>query len=520
MTHDWVLGLSLGLTAFAAALAGAALLAYLAPRTRGGSIFAHGAGDGALFVFDGEALVDASPEGRALLAAAPVRGNPWQRLMAFLAPRFPDLDRRLGSIATEGRFVLNGAEADGAQTPMTLIAEWRSGLLRIQVADPDTDGLAGLSDPLTLRAMDEELRLLRGTVAQAPLPIWLESDEGAVVWANTAYLALSRSLLGPEPEISWPLPRVMAVKSAATQRVRAGASSWFEAHVKPADGGRMVYALPIDGLIEAEASLRDFTQTLTKTFAHLPIGLAVFDRRRRLALFNPALTDLTGLPVDFLAAQPLLFHVLDRMRERQMLPEPKDYVEWRQRIIDLEKAAAAGLYMETWNLPGGQTYRVIARPHPDGALAMLFEDISTETTRVRRFRADLELGQSVIDAMEEAVVVFSPSGQLVMSNASYTRLWGHDPAASMAGDSAIGAMADYWRARSAPTMVWSEAEDFVARLEDRLGRQSEIRLTDGRLVDCRFVPLAGGATMIGFGLRRAEEVKPVKAVFARAQGPT
>jgi PAS domain-containing protein len=316
------------------------------------------------------------------------------------------------------------------------------------------------------------------------------------------------------------LPRLMKVKSGATQRVRAGSSSWFEAHIHPADGGRMVYAVPIDALVQTEASLRDFTQTLTKTFAHLPIGLAVFDKRRHLALFNPALTDLTGLPVDFLASQPLLFHVLDRMRDRQMIPEPKDYVEWRQRIIDLEKAAASGLYMETWNLPGGQTYRVIARPHPDGALAILFEDISTETTRARRFRADLELGQSVIDAMEEAVAVFSPSGLLVMSNASYAQLWGHDPSASVSADSGIGAMAEYWRSRSAPSPIWSEVEDFVARIEDRQAWQGEARLTDGRLVGCRFVPLAGGATMIGFSLRRGDETKPVAAVFARARART
>jgi hypothetical protein len=199
-----------------------------------------------------------------------------------------------------------------------------------------------------------------------------------------------------------------------------------------------------------------------------------------------------------------------------MIPEPKDYVEWRQRIIDLEKAAASGLYMETWNLPGGQTYRVIARPHPDGALAMLFEDISTETTRARRFRADLELGQSVIDAMEEAVAVFSPSGLLVMSNIAYADLWGHDPAGSVAGDTGIGAMADHWRGRSAPSPIWSDAVDFVASLDDRRAWQGDARLNDGRLIGCRFVPLAGGATMIGFSLRRGEEATPVNAVFARA----
>jgi hypothetical protein len=42
----------------------------------------------------------------------------------------------------------------------------------------------------------------------------------------------------------------------------------------------------------------------------------------------------------------------------------------------LEEEAASGLFEETWSLPGGQTYRVIGRPHPNGALAFMFEDIS------------------------------------------------------------------------------------------------------------------------------------------------
>ncbi len=517
MEYDLALGLSLVLSAFAAALGGAWLLAWLVKGRPARSVFAGGMRPETSFVFDGEALIDASPEGRALLAAAPVRGPPWQRLMAFLAPRFPDLGKRIEALSTEGRIVMNADHARSGQSPMTLLAEWRGGLTRITLSDPDVDGMMSLADPLTLRAIDEELRLLRGTVAQAPMPIWLETGEGEVIWANTVYMALARRMLGPEQDFAWPLPRLMKVKGTEAHRVRAGANQWFEAHVRPADGGRMIYAQPIDGLVQAEATLRDFTQTLTKTFAHLPIGLAVFDKRRQLVLFNPALLDLTGLPADFLTLQPLLFDFLDRMRDRQMIPEPRDYVEWRQRIIDLEKAAASGLYMETWNLPGGQIYRVIARPHPDGALAMLFEDISTEMSRTRRFRADLELGQSVIDAMDEAVAVFSAAGHLVMSNAAYALLWSHDPASAVTGEAGISDFAAHWRRMSAPSGVWSEAEDFVVRTEDRAERLCEARLLDGRLIGCRFVPLAGGATMIAFRPSRSEDTLLLGPVFRHSR---
>ena len=74
----------------------------------------------------------------------------------------------------------------------------------------------------------------------------------------------------------------------------------------------------------AEDPLRKFMQVLTKAFAHLTIRLAVFDQARRLALFNRALTDLSGLPIDFLTGRPRLFGFLDKLRERHLFPEPKD----------------------------------------------------------------------------------------------------------------------------------------------------------------------------------------------------
>ena len=109
--------------------------------------------------------------------------------------------------------------------------------------------------------------------------------------------------------------------------------------------------LPADAAVRAERSLREFVQTLTKTFADLPIALAIFDRQRQLQLFNPALIDLTNLPTGFLTARPTLFDLLDKLRELRMVPEPKDFRSWRQQMSNLESAAATGHHVEEWSLP-------------------------------------------------------------------------------------------------------------------------------------------------------------------------
>ena len=276
---------------------------------------------------------------------------------------------------------------------------------------------------------------------------------------------------------------------------------WFATEVKSDIG----YAVPIDDLVRAEASMRDMVQAMAKTFAHLPTGLAVFDHTRHLQSFNPALADLTNLSPEFLSRRPSLIAMLDGMRDRNMIPEPKDWKGWRHQIADMERAAASGQFEDTWALPGGQTYRITGRRHPDGGLALMIDDISTEIIRSRRYRADLELCQRVVDTMDEAIAVFAATGQLVMSNSAYAALWGHDPGEQLAPMD-FGQMAAHWRALSAPSSLWAEAEDFAALLDDRVAWQAEARLLDGRLINCRFAPLSDGATLAGFNPVLAEHV--------------
>lgn len=514
MHFDWVLGFGLVLTATLAAIGGILLLMVLGSRDQRPrqSIFSGvGGGGGTVLIFDGEVLVDSSPGARSLLAGTQTRGGPWAKLMTYLAPHFPDLEAFLLRLPQEGALTLTSNAAE----PLLLHAEHLGGLTRLTLVDPDQDDRMPGIDPLAQRAQNEELDLLRQTIAKAPALIWRERADGQVTWANAAYLLRAGEVLAAGQELVWPLHRLFdrtaSAQGARGQRQKLtlgdGRVFWYDLIGVDEADGRLVYALPADTAVLAEAALRDFMQTLTKTFAHLHVGLAIFDQKRQLQLFNPALMDLTHLPPDFLSMRPSLLSVLDAMRDRSMIPEPKDYRSWRRQIVEMEKAAASGLYEETWSLPGGQTYRVIGRPHPNGALALMIEDISSEMLRTRRYRADLELGQAVVDELEEAIAVFSEGGQLVMSNTAYADLWGHDPASSLA-EGSLRALCDHWRARTAPTTIWNEVEDYASNPGDRLPWKAEVRLVDGRLLSCRFSPLTGGATLAAFRLATMGAAQP------------
>lgn len=513
MTQELLAAISMVLTATLVALASLALLAAWQMRrpVRSDSIFAE-TGPATAFLFDGERLIDATPAARSILPEGDDTGA-WPRLLAKLGPLFPGLAQEIEALPKVGRVLL--ASAADVQPPVVLKGEQVQGLTRLTMIETARETGLDASDGAVLAALQHEVLAQRAVLARAPVLMWKEDDQGQVVWANHAYLIRAAELLPDGQDLTWPLPKLFDRSEPATRRPprlklqMRGGPEWFDLVCVPAGAEVLHYALAANSAVEAETALREFMQTLTKTFADLPIGLAIFDRSRILQLFNPALADLTALPPEFLISRPTLSAVLDAMRAKAMIPEPKDYRSWRKQVMRVEEEASSGLFEETWSLPGGQTYRVIGRPHPNGALAFMFEDISTEMLRTRRYRADLEMGQSVIDAVEEAVAVFSQGGQLVMSNLAYAQLWNHDPAVLLS-DAGIGTLAAWWRDHSAPTLLWDDATDFVSALGDRTPWEGEVRLLDGRLVTCKFRPLSGGATLITFRARTGEGVVPVR----------
>lgn len=455
------------------------------------------------FLFDGERLVDATPAARALLPEGE-DSRAWFRFVARFGPDFPDLSERLAVLPRIGQVQIPSQH--GRAPALVLNAEHLSGLTRLTVSGGQAELSGGGGDAATGAALQQEVMAQRAVLSRAPVLMWKEAPDGAVIWANHAYLLRAVELLPEGEDLSWPLPKLFETPDAAGSRLprlklqMPSGVEWFDLVRLPSEQETLCYALAADKAVQAETALREFMQTLTKTFADLPIGLAIFDRARCLQMFNPALADLTTLPPELLIGRPTLNAFLDAMRARAMIPEPRDYRSWRKQLARLEEEAAMGLFEETWSLPGGQTYRVIGRPHPNGALAFMFEDISNEMSRTRRYRADLELGQSVIDAVEDAVAVFSPGGQLVMSNHAYAQLWQHDPQVLLS-EAGIATLCAWWREHAAPTLLWDDATDFVTSAADRTPWEGEVRLLDGRLVSCRFRPLTGGATLITFRLQ-------------------
>lgn len=465
--------------------------------------------DTVVFLFDDTEIVDMTPCARRLLAAAPPGSSGWVRFLTIMSPRFPGLGEQLARLAQLGRIELRAT--DGLSN---IRAEWHDGIARVRILDADEVSDRPTIDGHGLRAMERELADLRAVAAGTTALIWRQTQAGTVTWANQAYLDLAHDAEdGPR---GWP-PRAIfdpedLVQAAKTGRVTRMAAElgtgrrWFACHACFHGDEIVITATDESATVAAEDNLRSFTQTLAKTFSHLAIGLAVFDRGRQLSIFNPALTDLTGVSPGLLTRRPDLVTFLDLLRDRHVIPEPRNYKEWRRTLAQMETGAADGTFSETWSLSGGRTYRMTGRPHPDGAIAFLLEDISAEMSLTRRFRAELDLSQAVLDAARDAVAVFTMDGTLTLSNAAYAELWGDDPSSTL-GDVSITAATQSWARKCAYTPVWGDIRDFVGQMHERAEWSAELRLADGRALHCRIVPISGGATMVAF-----EEAPPQRLV--------
>lgn len=237
----------------------------------------------------------------------------------------------------------------------------------------------------------------------------------------------------------------------------------------------------------------DLVTTLSETFAHLSIGLLIFDKSAQLSLFNPAAAELTGLTPEFLLTKPKAESFFDKLRENRHMPEPKNYPDWRQKMTQIIMEAAEGAYQETWPLENGRTYSVIGKPLPLGAMVFLIEDISAELAINRNFRSEMALAHLILDRLDEGLIVFSTSGNLIFSNLFYSRLWKQDLDSAVA-DLTLSDAVTFWASKSNNPDVFSDLINVTKPKPQML----TIQMTDGTELCCGVETLLDQATLIRF----------------------
>ncbi|MFQ5622628.1 MAG: PAS-domain containing protein [Paracoccaceae bacterium] len=369
------------------------------------------------------------------------------------------------------------------------------------------------------RRTDEMIAALQ----DAPVAVWQTAGDGALSWCNTAFRQLAADTGLPEATLASRVadgcPADEAAAPARVELAAAGGTRSVDAVCNGLrSGGKVGCAADVTPLADAEAALARFVETLTVTFAHLPTGLAIFDSDRRLGMFNPALGDLLKLDPAWLARSPSLREFLEHLRENRQMPDQKDFISWRRRLTDLEEGARDGSYDEIWVLPSGRNLRVSGRPHPRGALAFLFEDISDAVRLEARRRADNALNRALMDRLPEAIGVFDASGRLAFFNAAFAAMWNLEAEVPETARNVVG-MSGYWAAASDDPKLFARLRRFATSGAEREAWAAGLRLKDGRAVQCAVAPLPDSSTLTVFAMTGSGGAKAMGKARANREEP-
>ena len=437
----------------------------------------------------------------------------WDTLHHALSSRFADLpDTIFACNPPQTRFYPARSVVD----PFTLEIEQHANGLTLLMSTRE-DNMLNHNDVHNELAPLPNLALVKSVSENAPFPVWQSKADGSLGWSNAFYQSLNRRVAHNQDQLFEITETMDANDGAQRIKLRDNTNNrihWFDVTRQRFEDGYVNFAIDVHAVVKAETAQRNFVQTLAKTFAHLATGLAIFDRNRQLVLFNPSLFDLTDLRPEFLTTRPNLFSFFDQLRDKQIMPEPKSYANWRERIADVITAASDDNFSETWHLPNGLTYRVTGRPHPDGAIAFLFEDISAEISLTRRFRDEADVTHSALDALDQAIAIFNRAGFVQYHNSAMRSLIGQQSDKDLE-DMCVRDVTRLCQRTCKPSPVWGEIRNFVIENAERETWSAPLQSKDGQTLALKVSPLASGASLIALTPEAPSGAAPSRIAIPR-----
>lgn len=464
--------------------------------------------DGAVLVVDQGRVIKASKRAADWFGAR--RGLALDELIRpVLGDRADDALNAISQLERSGA-PIHLLTKDAADRPLELMGEPEGGQLRIVLRDATfadrklKDAEAALeAREAQLSARDWEQKTFATLLENAPIVAWNRTDDGAVHWTG-GQIAAREGTVSAGDAVA--LLSNRKVTEGATPgkvertRLEIGGQDPVTLHsveILGEDNRRAGFAVDASLAASAERTLTRFIQTMTETFAHLTVGLAIFDRNHRLILFNPALSDMWQIDPVWLARQPDLREILDRLRSARRIPELNDYKAWRDRLLGLFENPDAVDYEESWDLTSGARIRVMARPHPHGALAFVFDDVTEQLKLENRYRHMDDLLRTALDRLDEGLAVFGANGLLQFVNSAFHEIWDTDPEGVSVGLHARE-LFDLCSRLTVETDVWERGTTFATGEVSREVWTARLTLGGGRVLRARFAPLPGGSTLAAF----------------------
>src|SRR3569623_396989 len=302
-----------------------------------------------------------------------------------------------------------------------------------------------------------------------PVPVWLRDKALSLSWGNHAFLrgagtkdletarreqaALDKS----ERDLAASARTENSMQQARRFSVVGGhrrALAFTE--IPLGDAGVIGTAMDVTEVAAAEARLQQHADAHADTLDKLQTAVAIFGKDQKLSFYNRAFAQLWGFAESWLDKHHSDGEILDRLRETRKLPEQRDYQAWkRSRLALYQDGTRENPGEDVWHLPGGQTYRVVAQPHPFGGLTFLYEDVTARLPLESDYNTLVKVQSATLDTLSEGVAVFGPDGKLKLHNAAFARIWEFEPA-ELNNEPHLRAIASLSRDRIADSNIWAQ----------------------------------------------------------------
>jgi len=360
-----------------------------------------------------------------------------------------------------------------------------------------------------------EDRHLTALLDAMPLPVWLRDSKLSLAFINHA----ARNVVSADAGMA---ARARQQRGTVTERMHVNAGGeerLLEISETPlgilgggdakdgdsnasATGGTIGFAIDRTESEVKEDELARFSAERNPVLETLDTGIAIFDADAKLRFFNAAYATLWDLEPDWLAGDPELGEILERLREHRKLPELSDFRDYKMRLLEQFETLTQPSE-ELMHLPDGRAIRALVNRQGKGGLVFVFDDVSDRLDLERSFKSLIAVQKETLDNLHEGIAVFGADGRLKLFNPVFMGLWGLDEA--MLTDAFhVSDFVDHSRQHLTveggwDDLSWGVHKDMVVnRLMRREASTGKLELANGTVIDYANLPLPDGAMLLSY----------------------
>jgi signal transduction histidine kinase len=348
---------------------------------------------------------------------------------------------------------------------------------------------------------------LREMLDALPLPVWRRDPALRLVDCNAAFAAaldlpreaaLAKSAeLAPDFGAAEPPALARAAAAGAAQRderhvVIGGSRRLLDVAETPSHaGGTIGFVLDRTDLESAESELARHVNAHGQVLESINAAVAIYGADKRLGFFNSAFARLWGIEEDWLAGEPSLDELLERLRELRRVPEYADFRAFKRQQLEMFTSLIEP-QSELMHLPDDRTLGLSVSPHPLGGLIFVYEDVTDRLALERSYNTLIEVQRETLDNLFEGIAVFGSDGRLKLHNPAYAKIWNLSEA-DLAGEPHVAGIVEKTRAFYDGGGDWPATRDrIIAGITAQTHWSGPLDRLDGSVLQVASVPLPDG----------------------------